>query len=145
MNDVNGRLERLEERFILEEINHEMFIKYLEKFKEEKKGILENLQKSSIQLTNLEECMGMVIDYAGNLNQMWSSVGYKEKNRLQYLLFPEGIRYSKRINLCRTPKYNSSFLWIAQQAQSLGKSRVGIPELNLTYPQLVEPIGVEPF
>jgi site-specific DNA recombinase len=145
LQELNGKLERLEERFILEEINHEMFLKYQAKFKEEKRGIAEILQKSSQQVSNLEECMDLAIDYAGNLSKVWSSVGYKEKSRLQHLLFPEGIRYSKRINICRTPKFNSSFLWIAERTQALEKNKVGIPELNLTYPNLVENIGVEPM
>ncbi len=143
--EINGKLERLEERFIMEEINHEMFVKYQGKFKEEKKEIEKILQKSSQQVSNLEECMDTIIDYAGNLPKVWGSVGYKEKCRLQHLLFPDGIRYNKRINICRTPKLNSSFLWIVERIQALEKKKVGIPELNLTYPNLVEPIGVEPF
>lgn len=145
LNEVTNKLERLEERYILEEISQDMFAKYQSKFKEEAKEISQKLEKSSIQVSNLEECVDTVLSYTVHLNEMWQSGEYRERQKLQYLLFPSGIYYNKKTNECRTPQLRSPFLWIVQQSQAMGGEKVGIPELNLTYSNLVVPKGVEPL
>ena len=144
LQDVNSRLERLEERFVREEITKEMFLKYQEKFRGEMRQIQDNLQKSAIQVSNLEECVETVIDYAANLRETWDSADYKARVRLQYLLFPEGIRYNKQKNECRTTKIKRTFLWMLCNSKSYLKNKVGIPQLNLRHTDLVGPVGIEP-
>jgi len=53
-------------------------------------------------------------------------------------MFPKGIRYNKKLEVCRTEKYNSVFLWIARQQQDLSNKKTGMPELSLDYAGLVE-------
>lgn len=145
LNEVNAKLERLEERYVLEEITQNMFLKYQSKFKSEVIEIRQKLEKSSVQVSNLEHCVDKVLDYSVNLREMWGSAGYKEMQELQYMIFPQGLYYNKKMNTCRTPEIKSSFLWITQQSQAISGNKVGIPELNLTYSNLVAPLGTEPF
>ncbi len=79
-----------------------------------------------------------------NLPKMWDDMGYGERKKLQNLMFPEGISYNKKNNICRTPRFNSSFLWILERMQVVSRNKVGIPEMNLTYPKVVAPLGIEP-
>ncbi len=145
LNEANAKLERLEERYVLEEITQDMFLKYQSKFKAEVIEIRQKLEKSSVQVSNLEHCVEKVLDYSVNLREMWGSAGYKQMQELQYMIFPQGLYYNKKMNTCRTPEIKSSFLWIAQQSQAITGKKVGIPELNLTYSNLVGAAGFEPW
>ncbi len=81
-----------------------------------------------------------------NLNEMWRSGDYQDKQRLQYLLFPDGLVYDKKKEGCRTPRIDSTFLGILLKSQALEqKKKIGIPALGLRYSDLVENIGVEPM
>ena len=145
LQEATNRLERLEERFVLEEITQEMFQKYQQKFKKELADIQKEMQKSALQVSNLQECVETVVKYAGNLKGMWHSGAYQDKVRLQYLLFPEGMRYNKQTNQCRTTKIKRTFLWMLCNSKSYSKNKIGIPQLNLRHSDLVEDIGVEPM
>ena len=118
LQELNTKMERLEERFVLEEITQELFVKYKTKFKQEIADIQQRIEKSGIQVSNLQKSIDLSLDYAANLPEIWHSSGYQEKQKIQYMLFPEGIRYNKKIGECRTSKINSVFLWIAQSREN---------------------------
>jgi hypothetical protein len=62
--EINKKIERLEERFIEEEINPDLYSKYAEKYRIERKEIEANLLKASKQVSNLEECVDIAIGFA---------------------------------------------------------------------------------
>jgi site-specific DNA recombinase len=144
LRELHNKLERLEERHITEEISRELYDKYRAKFKAEIAEIQAELGKVPKEVSNIEKATEDVLDYAGNLRKMWASGGYPDKFRLQNLLFPEGIRYNKKTDQCRTSAINTYFLCIALKSQELEGRKVGIPALNLTYPNLVGLLGIEP-
>ena len=121
-----------------------MFAKYQEKFRQEMGEIHRRLDKFTAQVSNLDECVETVIDYAANLPELWGESDYKEKVRLQNLIFPEGMRYDKRNNECRTTAIKPTFLWMLCNTKSYGNKKSGIPELNLPYTTLVGNTGFEP-
>jgi hypothetical protein len=46
-------------------------------------------------------------------SQLWVSSDYSNKQRLQYLIYPDGILYNKENNTVRTPRVNSLFTAIS--------------------------------
>src|SRR5207237_4780526 len=102
IKEMKKKIERLEERYVLEEITQDIFVKYQEKFRQGIRYMHLRLEKITLQVSNLEECIDEVLYFAGNLPIIWEKSGYKEKIRLQNLIFPEGITYDKRNNQCRT-------------------------------------------
>lgn len=60
------------------------------------------------------------------------------------MLFPEGIRYNKKKEGCRTFRVNSVFGLVVAQMQDFRQKKSGIPELNLSYAALVAGSGIEP-
>ena len=106
--------------------------------------IAKELTKLEIGSSNHENEVNEALDFAENLSKTWHRGGYKEKQRLQYYLFPNGIRYNRKSDAVRTDKYNPLFLWIARQQQEVGENKNGIPELNLSYAALVVSTGIEP-
>ena len=134
---IQTKLERLEERHILEEITSDMFTKYQAKFKAEAVEIQKLIHQSPKLVSNPTYVTEMALQYAKNMNEMWVSSSYQEKVRLQNLIFPEGLVYSKKNDECRTPRIDTTFLQMLIQAQALGQKKIGIPQLNLKYADLV--------
>jgi site-specific DNA recombinase len=144
ISEVQVKLDRLEERFVMEEISAEQYAKFQAKLKEEKAGIEKELQTSAQTVSNLEIAVKNLTNFARNISVYWGSAGYYEKVQLQYLMFPEGISYSKKTDECRTKKIDPALLTIALLSQSLGNKKVGIPDLNISYSDLVPGAGIEP-
>lgn len=134
---IQTKLERLEERHILEEITSDMFAKYQAKFKAEAVEIQKLIHQSPKLVSNPTYVTEMALHYAKNMNEMWVSSSFQEKVRLQNLIFPEDLVYSKKNDECRTPRIDTTFLQMLIQAQALGQKKIGIPQLNLKYADLV--------
>jgi len=126
----------LEERLIAEELPSELYYKYVAKYNEEKEVIEEQLSKGAVQVSNLDACIDTALDFAINLPKKWLSASYHIKQRVQFLLFPEGMSYNRENDLSRTPRINSVFLYLAYLKQVMLKQERGIPALQLNYSSL---------
>ena len=143
--ELTEKINRLEERFIEEEVSADLYHKYLEKYTVEKKGLETSLLKASSQVSNLEECVDLAIAFASKMPFKWLSADYLAKQQIQFLVFPDGIRYNKKTDGCRTSRINVVFGYIARLMQDLTQQKSGIPELNLDYAALVARRGIEPL
>ena len=141
--EINKKIERLEERFIEEEIKPDLYSKYAEKYRSEKKEIEAHLLKASQQVSNLEECVDMAIGFATKLPFKWLSADYFTKQQIQFLIFPEGMSYDKQTDRCRTKRVNTVFAYIAYLKQLFSQEKSGIPELNLEFAALVAGSRIE--
>ncbi|MHB8261361.1 MAG: recombinase family protein [Bacteroidia bacterium] len=137
ISEVDKKIERTEERYMAEEINQELYVKYATKYKQEKLDLMKELAKVNSDCSNLENEAEFATQIAENISKLWHSGEYKEKQRLQYYLFPNGIYYNRKTGTVRTNSYNSLFLWMCRQQQDVSQNKNGIPELNLSYAALV--------
>jgi site-specific DNA recombinase len=142
--ELKKKINRLEERYIEEEINGELYNKFFAKYSDERKEIEDNLKKLPQGVSNLDECIQTGFDFLSKAQEMWKLGDYNCKQAVQYLLFPEGIRYSKKNDGCRTTRVNSVFAFIIGKMQDFRQEKSGIPELNLGYAALVARSGIEP-
>lgn len=85
-------------------MKQDLYVKYVEKYKQEKVGILKEIQKFENKCSNHEEVIDIALENAINFNKMWASGGWKRKLRMQYLLFPKGLNDNKRNDTVRTKK-----------------------------------------
>ncbi len=145
LKDVEKKLERLEERFIEEEIDKAMYAKYSEKYKAERTEILAQLQQSQTGVSNLDKCIDKAIDYAAKLTPLWEHSDYAGKQVLQNLVFPDGIYYNRKNEGCRTPKVNGVFRYISTLAGITGHEKSGSFNQDDDTAALVGAIGVEPM
>ncbi len=113
VKDINRKIERLEERFIAEDIRKEMFEKYHAQYIAERKEIELKIKNLPLKTSNLEKCVEKAILLSGKLNTVWSLADYSQKQKLQNLIFPEGMTYHKKNDLCRTQRVNTVFAAIA--------------------------------
>lgn len=112
-NRVKQQIDRRKERFIKDEIDKEMFAKYKQKMMLESQQIEIEMAKSTNRVSNLEKCIEMAIQFSAKLPSMWGLDEYESKQKLQYLLFPQGIVYDKKSDHSRTTSVNAVFGYIA--------------------------------
>lgn len=136
-------MERLEERFINEEIEKEMFNKYNDLFKIEKREIQKKMELLPKKSSNLENCIEKAIKLSTKLNTVWDSADYIEKQKLQYLVFPNGMSFDKKNMECRTERVNSIFSAIADIAKITNSSKKDNSDLESELSLWVGTIGFE--
>lgn len=69
--EVNKKLERLEKRLILEEINLGLYTKYSEKLKLERLEMENGLLKTAKRVSNLQECVKRALEFTSKLPTVW--------------------------------------------------------------------------
>ena len=65
--------------------------------------------------SNLNQAVEKGLSISKNLYQLWVSSAYNEKQKLQYLVFPEGMCYDKENKVVLTNRANSLIAEIALQ------------------------------
>ena len=138
------RMERLEERYVLEEIDRQIFTKYKEKFATELQETDGKLAKCGSKVSNLQSVLQKALEMAPKLASLWASGDYGTRQRLQFLVFPDGICYDRKKDECRTQRVNSIFSCIAVGARLSADRKSGEFNNDIEFPALVDPLGVEP-
>ncbi len=142
--EVNAKIDRLEERYILEEISKEQFLKFTGKFKDERVEIKKQLERYSKKVSNLEKSVDDLLVFSRNLPSLWTSSQYNTKVRLQNFIFPQGNTYNKKNDGCRTKEINPLFSYIAHLKRGLDKKEIDTTEVNFNCADLVVSRGIEP-
>ena len=144
LTEIETKLEKLEEKYIMEEIDREMYQKFASKYKQEKKQIGDNLEKLDAKSSNLEEFIDFTIKISSKLDSYWSNLDFKTKQRLQYLLFPEGIYFDKKNQAVRTERVNEVFNTISSISEELQQEKKGQTNTTINLSLSVERAGFEP-
>ena len=135
--EVNRKLERLEERFMAEEITLDLYQKYGILYKEELTKLEEAHNESGKRVSNLEKCLDVAFEMAGNLHRMWDLLTFKDRVIMQKVVFPEGIWYDKKINRCRTKEVNFVIRYFSQLSKDVAEIKSGDSNLIFEIPALV--------
>jgi site-specific DNA recombinase len=144
LSELIIKMERLEERFIEGQITKELFEKYQSKFKAEKEALDQKLTTPHLDSSNLEKIINKGMSIAENLNTRWLSGSFDDKQKLQSLVFPEGILYNKKKDAVRTLRVNSLFAPIPQLVSFLNGNEKSHSVKNGSKSHLVVPTGIEP-
>ncbi len=145
LKEINGKLTRLKERFVLhEEISRADYDEFSEQLRAEKQTILKELelvqQKSSNLMKDIEEC----VKICRNLAAMWVKGDYRDRQRVQKLAFPEGMYYSKKTDTVRTPRVNELIRLSSELSNVLGQKRTGESISFDASSRVVAGTGLEP-
>ena len=119
IKEGDRKLNRLEERYILEEINRDMYEKYELKFKNERQEIERQLGRLGDKVSKIEECIDTALEFSSKLATAWDHSDLKTKQQIQFLVFPDGISYNRKNDLCRTNRVNEFFSCVARQQRVL--------------------------
>lgn len=102
LTDISQKLERLEERFILEELTGELYAKYKAKFEKEMEEIEAQMAGNKIEMSKLEDYIAFSLMCCSNLSEMWALGDYYQRQELQNALFESGIVYDRQKDECRS-------------------------------------------
>jgi len=126
LNCVNRNIDKLEEKyFIKEEMSKETYDKLNNKYKLEKQNIEKELANASVNISNLKEMIEKAAYLCKNLSKIWQEGDVSIKEKLQDLVFPEGIYFDRKIDAFRTPKLNSIISQISIISSELEGTKKG--------------------
>lgn len=117
LKEVSKKVDTLEERFAIGEIDRELYDKFVGTFRKERAAISIEIENNSFDGSNLEKRIEKYCKILSNLPLLWASNGYRGKLELQELIFPQGILYDRKINGFRTPEINQVALVMSQLAR----------------------------
>lgn len=141
---LKGKLERLEERFVFEEITRDQFAKYRSKLEDDISRIEQELSQEQISVSNLRLAVQRGIDYALNLPSLWESGDLSTKRSIQNMLFPDGILYDHENQEYRTTRVNTVFAAIAKLTGLIEDPQKEKARLSPSFSRLVAKGGIEP-
>ncbi len=144
LTEINKKIDKIEERFAIGEINKEMHNKFKAKFEQERAGIEQEMNKSSINFSNLKKTLDFALKICSNPLLLWEKSNYDGKKVFQNLLFPEGIYYNRELDQSRTTRINSFFSLIASISRGLEGNKKGISVKKTKIPSFVVSLGLEP-
>ena len=107
LSDLDRKIKRLRERYIIEEeISKDDYIEFHTRLSSERNEISIELERTGKKSSNLLDVVENCLHIASNLSALWDSGRYKDKQRLQKMVFPEGMAYDKQKDIVRTSRVN---------------------------------------
>ena len=143
--EIDKKLKRLKQRFILdEEITREEYNEFAQLLLDEKTEISKELETAQVKTSNLLEKVEDCLQIGANLNVLWEKGNYRDKQRVQKIAFPEGMRYDKKNDRLLTPRVNELFRLSSQLSAIIAQNES--PEMGQYQGQLtwVQGGGIKP-
>ena len=144
LDEVKKNIEKVERKFILDEIDRTTKDKYMEEFIAEKNSLMEKLRDEEIDISNLDETLSIAAKLSTQLVDLWKVNDYSAKVQIQKLLFPEGIFYDRKLEAFRTNRINSVFELIHSISGNYGVKKKGRSIFKYRPSEQVTPSGFEP-
>ena len=138
INKIEIQLDRLEERYVFEEINKSQYNKFKQKLEQEKEELLKEYDKSGFDLSNLEKAVDKALNYSFKLSDMWVCGNLEQKRKLQKMVFPEGIDYDHENDVYRTFRVNVIFELIRSLSTENKDKKKGFSQFEPKKSHLVE-------
>jgi len=118
LTDIRQKIERLEERFILEELTGDLYSKYKAKFEKEMEELEAQRANNKVEMSKLDDYIAISLTFASNLREMWALGDYYQRQELQNALFENGIIYDRQKDECRSTGENEFVSEIARLSGS---------------------------
>ncbi len=141
--DINVKLDRLEERFVFEEITQMQYEKFKHRLDTNKHEIQENIHNDGFDLSNLKKAIELALQYSVQLPLLWSSGNLEVKRSIQNMVFPGGILYDFKNNSYRTERVNSIFNVIPLLSSNSKDIKKGNKVNYSLHSRLVAPTRIE--
>lgn len=109
ITEKETQITAVEEKYLMDNITKETYEKFIQKYKAELQALKQELPQNGFSGSNHEKAVEKCLSIAQNISHTWVTASYEEKQKLQHLVFPDGIMYSKENGAVRTLKINSLF------------------------------------
>jgi site-specific DNA recombinase len=123
----------------------ETFDKFYSRDNKERNLISTKLGKCAGCISNPEEVINQAISFSSKLAMVWRSLDTSAKEKLQTLVFPDGIIYDRQNEAFRTPKVNYIFSRIAHLSSNPPQNEKGTDHLFDNQSLFAERKGFEPL
>ena len=142
--ELQGKIDKIDERFALDEITPDIYHKFSPQYRKDKLKIITEIEKVEENLSNLENGIDKAIDLSCNLLKMWEKSGYQNRQRLQWLVFPKGIHYDRQKDIYRTERINAVFELINSLSENYKEHKKRTSEDFYHLSRSVPGAGLEP-
>ena len=109
ISEKKALLEKIELKFINDQISEDLYQKHSKQINGEISQLTQELESTSISSSNLETAVDKCLSIAENISHTWVTARYENRQKLQRIVFPDGIMYNKQNDQVRTLRVNSLF------------------------------------
>src|SRR5690606_37140399 len=110
LTTLQSKIDNLEERFyVIQDMDKELFDKFMGRYREEKLQINKEIQESGFSSSNLPNSISSAVSFTSQIPYLWESSGVKQKEKLQKIIFPDGIYLDSGNKAFRTERINLVF------------------------------------
>ncbi|HIP35545.1 MAG TPA: resolvase, partial [Crocinitomix sp.] len=120
---IQKKIDKIEERFVLEEIDKVMYTKFKAKYEREYIDIEKELGNTSVNVSNLKKVIKFAVELCSKPLLIWEKSDYHTRQSFQNLVFPNGISYNRELDQYRTTRINSFFAVISELVKGLRKNK----------------------
>lgn len=107
--EVNNKIQDVEYKYALSEIPKSAYDVAKKRLYEELSEITHHIEELEMQLSNTFPSIDKMVLMCCKLSDLWQKSNFKERQQLQNLVFPNGVRYSRLLSNYRTPDVNKVF------------------------------------
>ena len=107
--EVSNKMQDVEYRCALSEIPKSAYDVAKTRLREELCEITHHIDELEMQLSNTFPSIDKMVLMCCKLSDLWQKSNFKERQQLQNLVFPNGVRYSRLLSNYRTPDVNKVF------------------------------------
>ncbi|UOQ76525.1 recombinase family protein [Hymenobacter sp. 5516J-16] len=145
LQQVHRKLEKMESRYALGELDQATYQKYSRKIiSEELEPLQTTYQTFGSNLSNLQAYTDFAVEMAAKLPILWEKADLLTRQKLQHMFHPNGIAYAPEKGLYRTGRQNVIFGIIASMSIIDTKQKTGLSTSKRAKTSLVGPTGIEP-
>lgn len=146
LNKLKEQINTLERRYVvLNEITRSQYELFMPELKSKQRELEDKLGNEGINSSNLKKSVKMALDYACNLQSLWKLGDLETKRAIQYMVFPEGIRYDFKNKLVQTFRVNEIFTSISSFSSNLKEIKNGSFQSICEKSRLVTSAGFKPL
>ncbi len=106
--EIETQIENVKIKFGLGKINDDVYQVTIEHLSSEKAKINQEILKTEIDLSNMDKNINDVLVFVCNLRTCWNEGSYFTRQKIQNLVFPEGIMWDEQNQRYRTIKVNEA-------------------------------------
>ena len=109
-----------------------------------KLSTLVEIESAKNKVSNIESFIAEGVDFAANLPVLWDKGDFKDKQRIQKMVFPEGIHFDKENDNCRTFLVSEVFRVFGGLKADFEQKKLDNPEDFSELSNWAPPLGLEP-
>ena len=123
ITEIENKINGAKLRFGCGEIDRDVYETVLKEYEPQKRDLEQKLEIAQINLSNYSPYVDYTLSMSCKLGGLWKEFDMVKREKLQNLVFPEGVFYDQKIKGYRTPKHNSFFNLISSKITNYKKEK----------------------